>query len=135
MTSQRAMNSTDLVRGFRDGVRGLDVVQDPRAAALRDELPAENLPTKHQAKSRQKGPERLTRSSARYMLAVKMSAPAPCCGHVEYGAHSRIRHVNAHHLLSEEVLLERALSRLVVLECNVAIRREGTRQDRDVTKD
>jgi len=70
----------DLVWYIGHGVGGLDVVQDPGAAAFRDKLPAEDLPNTRGLGiwKRDRVYMGLTRSSARYMLAVKISAPAPC---------------------------------------------------------
>ena len=62
--------------GFR--ISRLNIVQDPRATPFWHELPTKNL-NKEWGPGRNNIPYPLTRSSARYMFAVKMSAPAPCC--------------------------------------------------------
>lgn len=65
----------------------------------------------------------LTRSSARYMFAVKISAPAPCYIYVSMLFDTVFK--KAYEFLSEEILLKRTLSSRIVLQCDISICTEG----------
>jgi hypothetical protein len=74
-----------------------------------------------------------TRSSARYILAVKMSAPAPCFDASAIRSR-RNKQSSAYHGFTQEILLQGPLSHRVVLKRDVAVGTESTRKHRDVPK-
>lgn len=124
-------------------VRGLHIVKDPRSPALRDKFPAQNLDSrKHILKNsyESESSEKVrTRSSARYMFAVKISASAPCYRigiRISTSLHEGCiaKKMKAHHLLAQEVLLQRPFPNRIVLQRNISIRRECTWQNGDVSE-